>query len=156
MPEPIKRHPSLQPLSRDHHDGLLLCFKIREGIKRGVDPQRIKRYTDWFWENHLVPHFREEEELVFPILGNDHPEVKTALEQHVRLKELFAGPVPDQEVLMTMEKELEQHIRFEERILFNTIQNIADSDQLSKIGSVASHAPSCESWNDPFWMDKPV
>jgi hemerythrin-like domain-containing protein len=154
MPDPIKRHPSLQPLSRDHHDGLLLCFKIREGIKRGVEPDRIKSYTDWFWENHLAPHFREEEESVFPLIGMDHPEVKIALEQHVRLKELFTGPVTDYETLRSMERGLEQHIRYEERTLFNTIQNEAASDCLAEAGFEHHRVPSCEVWNDPFWSDK--
>lgn len=43
MSQPIKRHPSLQPLSREHHYGLLLSWKIREGFKREVPPERIKK-----------------------------------------------------------------------------------------------------------------
>lgn len=156
MPDPIKRHPSLQPWSRDHHDGLLLCFKIREGVKRGVDPQRIQRYADWFWHNHLEPHFREEEGMIFPLLGDSHPEVITAMEQHARLEALFTAFVQDHETLMTMERELEQHIRFEERVLFNTIQESADPVHLVNIRSKNTHAPSCESWDDPFWMEKPA
>jgi len=37
MTTPIKRHNSLQPLSRDHHDGLLLKWKINKGISKGVE-----------------------------------------------------------------------------------------------------------------------
>ncbi len=72
MSQPIKRHPSLQSLSREHHYGLLLSWKIREGFKREVPPERIKKYTNWFWENHLAPHFQFEESYIFPILGNQH------------------------------------------------------------------------------------
>lgn len=155
MSQPIKRHPSLQPWSRDHHDGLLLCFKIREGIKRGVEIRRIKQYIDWFWQNHLIPHFREEEELLFPLLGQNHPEVQTALEQHTRLKGLFTSPDTDRETLITIERELEQHIRFEERVLFNTIQTMADPKRLSGFRSDNRNTASCEVWPDPFWTGNP-
>ncbi len=73
---PLKRHTALQPLSHDHHQGLLLCWKIRTGFELGVDHERMKRYTDWFWENHLLPHFIFEEINIFPILGEEHPMVK--------------------------------------------------------------------------------
>lgn len=155
MSGPLKRHPALQSFSRSHHEGLLLCFKIREGVKRAVDTQRIKRYCDWFWENHLLPHFLEEEETVFPLLGHTHPEVKTALEQHKKLKELFTGAVPDHETLLVMERELENHIRFEERVLFNTIQQAADPERVLEIRSENSQTASCEVWHDAFWMEKP-
>jgi len=39
---PIKRSIALQPLSREHHHGLLLCWKIRTGLKKGIDIDRIK------------------------------------------------------------------------------------------------------------------
>jgi len=35
--KPIKRDKVLQPLSHDHHQGLLLCWKIRTGIKKGIE-----------------------------------------------------------------------------------------------------------------------
>ncbi|CDF79955.1 hypothetical protein BN863_22430 [Formosa agariphila KMM 3901] len=32
--KPLKRHKSLQPLSRDHHHGLLLAWKIRADLRK--------------------------------------------------------------------------------------------------------------------------
>lgn len=46
MPKPIKRHTALKPLSREHHHGLLLSWKIREGLKRNIEIPRIKKYID--------------------------------------------------------------------------------------------------------------
>jgi len=43
MSNPIKRNEALKPLSRDHHHGLLLCWKIRQGIKLNIEPERIKK-----------------------------------------------------------------------------------------------------------------
>ncbi len=43
MSKPIKRSVALKPLSREHHHGLLLSWKIREGFNRNVEIERIKR-----------------------------------------------------------------------------------------------------------------
>jgi hypothetical protein len=77
MTPPIKRHISLQPLSRDHHDGLLLKWKINQGISKGVDISRIQKYVDWFFKEHLIPHFRIEEDHLFA-LDKESASVKQA------------------------------------------------------------------------------
>ncbi|MCU0358538.1 MAG: hemerythrin domain-containing protein [Cyclobacteriaceae bacterium] len=152
MPEPIKRHINLQPLSRDHHFGLLLCFKIREGFRRKVEPERIKRYADWFWQHHLVPHFITEEKHVFPILGNDHPLVGQALAEHRQLQQLFEKQEDVSATLSQIEEALDAHIRFEERVLFNEIQKIAAPEQLAECEK-HHHGPfEGEPWPDEFWM----
>jgi hypothetical protein len=74
--KPIKRSEFLKPLSREHHRGLLFCWKIRAGIKKNVEVSRIKKYADWFYQNYLVPHFEVEEKYVFPILGNENEFIK--------------------------------------------------------------------------------
>ncbi|MBL0127934.1 MAG: hypothetical protein IPP83_10860 [Flavobacteriales bacterium] len=63
----------------DHHHGLLLCWKLRTGLQKNVDPARMMAYCQRFHAEHLVPHFGLEEEAIFPILGNDHELVKRAL-----------------------------------------------------------------------------
>ena len=35
--KPIKRHKAIQPLSREHHQGLLLCWKIGKGFEKGIE-----------------------------------------------------------------------------------------------------------------------
>lgn len=153
MSQPIKRHESLQPLSRDHHHGLLLCWKIREGFKRHIQPERMKRYTDWFWKTHLVSHFETEENYLFPILGNDQELVKQALTEHRRLKNLFEQETDVSETMSLIEHELEQHIRFEERILFNEIQKKATAEQLA-LCEKHHHGPETqETWQDEFWKE---
>lgn len=149
--QPIKRHQSLHGLSKDHHQGLLLCFKIRQGIKMGVEEKKIKKYCNWFWKEHLVPHFQEEERFVFPVLGNDHEMVRQALEEHQILKDLFNASKSDYDHLNQLERQLEAHIRFEERVLFNEIQDTATADQLTIIAQHHGKATSCEVWEDEFW-----
>lgn len=124
---------SLQPLSRDHHHGLLLCWKIRQGMKNGIDVHRIKKYCNWFWESHLEHHFEIEEQHVFPLLPPNNEMVKKAIAEHRRLKRLFEKNTDLLKTLNNIEEGLQKHIRFEERVLFNEIQQLATVEQLSMI-----------------------
>lgn len=141
----------MQPLSRDHHIGLLLCFKIREGLKNDIDPSRIKAYADWSWEQELAPHFKLEEQYAFPVLGKNHPLVQQALKEHQELERLFENQSDLYNSLLQIEAKLKQHIRFEERVLFNEIQQQATLEQLAKIEAAHTGASDCELWHDRFW-----
>ena len=149
--KPIKRHPALQPVSREHHQGLLLCWKIRTGLAKKVEISRIKTYVDWFYEHHILPHFRMEESTIFPVLGNNHELVRRALTEHRRLKMLFEERTEVDESLRRLEKELEAHIRFEERVLFNEIQNAATPKELEEIKRVHVEEDFRENTSDLFW-----
>lgn len=155
MKKPIKRHEALKPLSREHHHGLLLCWKIRQGLKLEVEPQRMKNYTDWFKQSYLYPHFEAEEEYVFPVLGDEHLHVKKALAEHRRLKRLFDDDDEIIKSLSLIEEELDGHIRFEERILFNEVQQIASPGQFEEIERKHHSIPfSDDDWEDHFWDPK--
>ena len=152
MPEPIKRHEALQPLSRDHHDGLLLCFKIRQGLKKEVEPQRIWAYIRHFYNHHLEEHFRDEERYLFPFLESDREGVQRALEDHSQIERMLSQSA-SRERCEKLEQILKAHIRFEERVLFNEFQDSLKDNQLWEIHSWL-HTPqkSCDlSWEDKFW-----
>jgi hypothetical protein len=51
--KPIKRSAALSPLSREHHEGLLFAWKIRQGLQKNIDPERISKFTKWFWDTDL-------------------------------------------------------------------------------------------------------
>lgn len=148
---PIKRSISLQPLSREHHHSLLLCWKIRTGLKKGIDIERIKKYSDWFFTNSLLTHFNIEEEFVFPLLGNEHELVKKALTNHRRLKRLFENTTDIKKSLIRLEEELEKHIRFEERVLFPSIEKIVKEKELKLIIQIHYEDNTDEDWGDEFW-----
>lgn len=151
MNKPIKRSEHLKPLSREHHHGLLLCWKIRTGIKKGIDANRIKAYADWFYHTYLLPHFEVEEKQVFVLPGPENELVKKAIADHRRLRQLFESATEVQQNLSLIEKELEQHIRFEERVLFNEIQEKATPSQLQSIVQVHQPAKFADNTSDPFW-----
>src|SRR5690606_5685560 len=150
--KPIKRDKALRGFDRDHHLILLLCWKIRTGLSKDVAPERIKGYADWMFSEHILPHFEFEEKYMFPVLEPDHPLVKKALSEHRRLTRLFKGTKDLTRSLGLIEEELEQHIRFEERVLFQEIQAAADAGQKEQIQRAHGHEKFQDNMEDPFWI----
>ena len=81
---PAKRHPSLIPLSHAHHHGLVLAFRLREGLPRNRkpadSPQEQVEDTVRFFHDNLVAHFRAEEEVLFPAIRVCVPRAMTMLD----------------------------------------------------------------------------
>lgn len=148
---PLKRHKALQPLSREHHHSLLLSWKIRRGFHNNVDLKRIKTYTDWFYKNHIEEHFNIEEAYIYPILDSDHELIKKAIAEHRRLQRLFNDTDDIEKSLSLLEEELEKHIRFEERVLFPAIQEVATAEQLKKIEEHHDETDFQDNLSDEFW-----
>lgn len=149
--KPLKRHPALQPLSKEHHFALLLCWKIRRGLEKQIDPERIGRYVKEMWVHQLEPHFAIEEEYVFAILGEDHKLVQEAIGQHRSLKRLILQDSFTEKSLNRIEETLEAHIRLEERQLFPLIQKAASEEQLERIHVKHDHPIAELPWTDEFW-----
>ncbi len=150
--KPLKRVKELQFLSREHHHSLLLSWKIRTGLSKKIEISRIKSYVDWFYNKHVQPHFKMEEEFIFPILGNNHELVKRAISEHKRLVKLFTMQEDIEKSLSLIEEELEKHIRFEERILFKEIQVIATDKQLKIIDNAHTEENFIDNTKDEFWI----
>lgn len=149
--KPIKRHQALQPLSRQHHFGLLFSWKLRKGFSNNVATERLQEYAKWFFETEIKPHFKDEEEYVFPVLDKENELVVRALKEHRRIERLFKDTENPEKSLNQLEEELDAHIRFEERILFNEIQKVATTEQLEKIAAIHSENESRPEYHDPFW-----
>lgn len=148
--KPIKRHEAIKPYSREHHHGLLLCWKIREGLKHDIAINRIKDYADYLWETQINPHFEAEEKYMFPVLGEEHEMIQQAKKEHLRLAELFNDDSKVLDSLKAIETELDDHIRFEERMLFNKIQEVATKEELEIIDKHHEMLDS-DNWKDTFW-----
>lgn len=160
MAKPLKRHPALIPLSQDHHFGLLLSWKIRQGIQKGIDYRRIKEYLKYFMLEHLEVHFHVEEETLFTYLAKNDLLRKEAESQHESLRALFWKIDREEKVLENdlrqFADDLEKHIRFEERKLFPYIQVELPETELAEFQQKMedSHEKVQEVWHDEFWLKR--
>src|SRR5688500_13331613 len=101
---PLKRDENLVSLSRDHHDGLLLVWKIKEGLRLNVNSTRIISYLTEVFETELEPHFKVEETLLFTRLASTDPLRSIAEDQHAAIRGMVTqsrmAPNPEGELLL--------------------------------------------------------
>src|SRR5688572_4171277 len=158
-PSPIKRHQALVSFSRDHHFGLLLVWKIRQGLAIAIRPERITNYVLYAFDNDLRHHFSEEERLIFCKLPPADPLRQQAENEHAaiyRLVEKLRSDKANEELLTGFAQSLQDHIRFEERILFTYMQEKFGPADLETIapydGTEPGDIDAC--WKDLFWEKK--
>jgi iron-sulfur cluster repair protein YtfE (RIC family) len=156
---PIKRDPRLIWLSRDHHDGLLIGWKIRQGIAYKVASARMVDYVMSTFAAELEPHFAEEEDLIFSRLDRIDALRTRAEAEHAAIRELIAklhaSEVDAATVLLEFADMLQAHIRFEERILFPHVEKAIPAQDLDAIGRQLEDDHSNKTgvnWPDAFWM----
>lgn len=155
---PIKRHQALVSFSKEHHFGLLLVWKIRQGLANAVSAERISRYVLFFFNEDLKIHFKEEEELLFSKLPATDKLRIQAEEEHKEIYRLIAmitQTANDEELLRQFADTLDKHIRFEERTLFNHLQTHVAPEELEEISKRFSNSVDLDSkWEDVFWVRK--
>lgn len=158
--KPVKRNPHIVKLSQDHHASLMFCWKIRQGAKYHAATERMVKYVQYFWEHHFSEHFKEEEEFLFAPLKDaavlkaieDHQKIKTKVD-----KIIISGNEDQQTNLLKLADLVDQHVRYEERILFPHLEKKLSEEQLQIIGSQISDKPLKDDFEDPFWTKpKPV
>lgn len=157
--KPIKRSPALVEFSRDHHFGLLLVWKIRQGQRTGIPPVRISNYVQYFYQHDLCHHFADEEAYLFPILALNNPDRIRAEREHAEIRSLVRSLKEDpfdKSWLSLLTDLLESHIRFEERELFNQLQaSLGHDELLSLLHNVPARPHIKEgAWEDEFWVRK--
>lgn len=153
---PIKRHQALVSFSRDHHFGLLLVWKIRQGLDNAVDPERVSNYVLYFFTEDLSWHFKEEEQNLFPRLPAGNSLRLQAEHEHVVIYDIINRLKSDKsnrDLLLQFANTLKSHIRFEERELFAFMQQTLPAEELEAIAiHDDSRARDADSrWEDVFW-----
>jgi hemerythrin-like domain-containing protein len=153
---PLKRHQAIVSFSKDHHFGLLLVWKIRQGLKKAVNPERISNYVTFFYKEDLEKHFDEEEKLLFSKLALGDELRKRAELDHLAIYTLAAAieqRKDDPILLKHLADTLEEHIRFEERELFNHLQKSMSATELRLVEARFSNNSKAidEKWKDVFW-----
>ncbi len=154
-PSPIRRSKELAPLSREHHEGLLFVFKIRQGLKLGISKERMGQFCTWSLDSHFDLHFKKEESELVPVLGTAHTLVLKMLEDHAVIRNLFDDVKNNRHMaaLQNLAQNINDHIRFEERQLFPLIEQAASPEQLKAMEqSLAAKESIIKPWTDEFWI----
>ncbi|HTQ53299.1 MAG TPA: hemerythrin domain-containing protein [Bryobacteraceae bacterium] len=140
----MQRHPSLVPLSHQHHNGLALCVLTRRSLAEDASPanvDRLARRAVDRYELELANHFEIEEQVLFPAIEEAVGKLDLIAEliaEHRRLEttigELRAAPGAD--VLERLCALLSAHIRREENDLFQLAQARLPETALEALGQV--------------------
>jgi len=137
----VGRHPALVPLSQDHQRELAHARRLLRAADAGPE-QRLavaSAYADAFFAE-TVGHFRREEEILFPLYvrhAGSTPTLERILREHMQLHGLAralraaaaAGEIPPQ-ALRTLGELLHDHVRAEERELFEEIERVVPAAEL--------------------------
>jgi iron-sulfur cluster repair protein YtfE (RIC family) len=132
----VRRHPALVPLSEEHHHELAHARRLIRAADAGPEERLAvaSAYLDAFFTK-TVEHFRREEELLFPLYvrhAGSTPVLERILREHMELhglvRALRAGAAAGEiapEALTTLGDLLRDHVRVEERELFEEIEHRA-------------------------------
>ncbi len=142
----MKRHEALHPLSHDHQNALARALRLRKAADRDGAARRTEATAFLeFVDARIAPHFLEEEAMLDRAigisgtdairqarehLGDEHARLRASFE-HLRA-ELRTGEL-DPELLHAVGQALTDHIRYEERELFEQLQQELDDHALHAI-----------------------
>lgn len=144
----MKRDENLQDLSREHQKGLVVAMALQCGsnppyqLQWPSDPgMKRAKFLD-FADNELLRHFQEEEEKIFPLAEAYSPAGRrlcvTLEMEHELMRQLIgeirvAGENELSDLLVDFGAVLGQHIREEERQLFELMPEIVPKFELAEL-----------------------
>jgi len=143
---PLKRHPALVLLSRDHHFALIQALVLRRAAEGSRDPHRgpvpsAEAFLTYYHDD-LVGHMADEEESLLPasapVSGDDvrriraeHDEIR---ERVALLKQALADGDDPRCEMKELGDLLHDHVRFEERVFFEALQQRLSPEDLEALG----------------------
>jgi hemerythrin-like domain-containing protein len=141
------RDKNLVPLSHQHQRALALCVRLDRAIQAGeVDQEAWQAEIQQAFEQEICFHFAAEEKEVFPAAVR-FPELLPLVEElraeHVILRGLFSRAQARSLAgadLQEFIENLAQHIRKEERLLFEGLQGLMTAEELAAIGAALEKA----------------
>jgi hemerythrin-like domain-containing protein len=135
------RAKSLVPLSRQHQHALALCVRIdRAQPIAGEDLESWQAEITEQYRQEVKIHFAAEEVAVFPAavkFGELVPLVEGLMTEHGELRELFNRAEARSltpEALVRFVQTLADHIRKEERQLFERMQELMTAEEIENLG----------------------
>ena len=130
----MKRSPALVPLSREHHEALVLARRACDPERPGAAPQDVREHVLRSWSGQIESHFRQEEQALLPALAEAGAgaDAEEGLRQHRTIRrlvgELQAGGTAS---LPAWGEAMRAHVQWEERHLFPLAERLLDLARLS-------------------------
>jgi len=149
------RHPSLRPLSRQHHHALALCVLIRRELGGAApDLEALSRTALREFDSAIRQHFALEEQVLFPAITAElgpMPVIARLLEEHRRLEQLAAeiAAMRSAPALSAFAALLNDHVRLEENELFEPVQARLKPETLARLGSELGEGPASNETGTP-------
>jgi hemerythrin-like domain-containing protein len=154
----MKRDTALQSLSHQHHNSLMGCLLVRKGVEKKADKKVLKDFIVNWWQKDLQSHMQAEEKVLLPyldkhrfnksylnVISRDHDMIRLLTdrlrvhEDGYRLYSIYADLV-------------EQHIRFEERVVFEKIQEKFSHEDLAILEKqLPVESRKCSDYPVKFW-----
>ncbi|HEM48988.1 MAG TPA: hemerythrin domain-containing protein [Caldithrix sp.] len=156
----MKRKKELITLSWEHHDGLVFAFRLQQGVKKSAPLKDMREYILHTWDTALDHHFWQEEQSLNPVLqasGAGRELLNHMLDDHEyfrrEIEHFRVTKNPDRDRIKTISEKLNQHIRFEEQILFPFLEEEIALATLQKIGVFLNehHTKPDRCWTSMFW-----
>lgn len=134
------RDKNLIPLSHQHQHALALCVRIsRSSPITESDLDAWHREIVQLFQGEIDAHFAAEEQIVFPAaLQFDELVmlIQELMSDHTELRSLFGqGGTLSPYMIATLARLLSEHIRKEERQLFERLQQLMTPEALTLMGS---------------------
>jgi iron-sulfur cluster repair protein YtfE (RIC family) len=134
----VQRHPAFQDLSRDHFTGLLACLHVTRAVEGHETAPPLDAATAGLldlWHKELRFHFDEEDEDLQPSLEGAGADLLARLrDDHARLRAAFADLEGQHAATFAaVAKDLRDHIRWEEDVLFEWLQTHLDEPALQAL-----------------------
>ncbi len=134
----MKRVLQLRDLSEDHHHGLVLARKAKMAASGQEGPSGPEMWAEVeaVFKSELEPHFEIEELFVGEALkaAGELQLAQRLFDEHASLRRfLIPGHRRTVDDLRRFGELLEQHIRFEERELFQVAQDKLTGDELGAV-----------------------
>jgi hypothetical protein len=144
----LRRAAALVPLSQDHHAALVQAQALsraavgRTPYHRPGAPERVARSFLAFRQAELVGHFGDEEEILLPASRHVDPEGSERVRaEHAQMNALAAALDAAlatghdlRPVMGELGSLLHDHVRYEERAFFETLQARLGEAELDRLG----------------------
>ena len=137
----MKRHPLLHGLSDDHHTALVVAQRCKRAEASGL--AALWEAVRSSFASLFEPHFAIEETHLLPALEalGEAELARRIRDDHARLRRLATTPDPTTADVRELGRALDDHVRFEERVVFEQTQDRLPARTLAALAEACARTP---------------